>query len=61
MVKSNSIPMPTQLYLAQIVWSCTTRERFLKVSPYMDEYDAITVVPVVRGTTLWMDQHTNDE
>ena len=32
-----------------------------EVSPYMDEYDAITDVPVVRGATLWMDQHTNDE
>ena len=31
------------------------------VSSYMDEYDAITDVPVVRGATLWMDQHTNDE
>ena len=27
----------------------------------MDEYDAITDVPVVRGATLWMDQHTNEE
>ena len=32
-----------------------------EVSPYMDEYDAITDVPVVQGATLWMDQHTNEE
>ena len=32
-----------------------------EVSPYTDEYDAITDVPVVRGATLWMDQHTNNE
>ena len=32
-----------------------------EVSPYTDEYDAITDVPVVRGATLWMDQHTNEE
>ena len=32
-----------------------------EVSPYMDEYDAITDVPVVRGATMWTDQHTNDE
>ena len=32
-----------------------------EVSPYTDEYDAITDVPVVRDATLWMDQHTNDE
>ena len=27
----------------------------------MDEYDAITDIPVVQGATLWMDQHTNEE
>ena len=32
-----------------------------EVSPYTDEYDAITDVPVVRGATLWTDQHTNEE
>ena len=32
-----------------------------EVSPYTDEYDAIMDVPVVRGATLWMDQHTNEE
>ena len=32
-----------------------------EVSPYTDEYDAITDVPVVRGATLWTDQHTNNE
>ena len=32
-----------------------------EVSPYTDEYDAITDVPVVRGATLWMDQYTKDE
>ena len=32
-----------------------------EISPYTDEYDAITDVPVVRGTTLWTDQHTNNE
>ena len=32
-----------------------------EVSPYTDEYDAITDIPVVRGATLWMDQHTNEE
>ena len=32
-----------------------------EVSPYTDEYDAITDVPVVQGATLWMDQHTNEE
>ena len=32
-----------------------------EVPPYTDEYDAITDVPVVRGATLWMDQHTNEE
>ena len=31
------------------------------MSPYTDEYDAIPDVPVVRGATLWMDQHTNNE
>ena len=61
MVESNWIPMQTQLYLAQIVWSCTTREKVCEVSPYTDEYDAITDVHVVRGATLWTDQHTNKE
>ena len=32
-----------------------------EVSPYTDEYDAITDAPVVRGATLWTDQHTNNE
>ena len=32
-----------------------------EVSPYTDEYDAITYVPVVNGATLWTDQHTNEE
>ena len=32
-----------------------------EVSPYTDEYDAITDVPVVRGTTFWTDQHTNED
>ena len=32
-----------------------------EVSPYTDEYDAITDVQVVQGATLWMDQHTNSE
>ena len=32
-----------------------------EVSLYTDEYDAITDVPFVRGATLWMDQHTNEE
>ena len=32
-----------------------------EVSPYTDEYDAITDVPVVRGATLRTDQHTNNE
>ena len=32
-----------------------------EVSPYTDEYDAITDVPVVRGAILWMDQHTYEE
>ena len=32
-----------------------------EVSPYTDEYDAITDVPVVQGATLWTDQHTNEE
>ena len=32
-----------------------------EVSPYTDAYDAITDVPVVRGATLWMDQHINEE
>ena len=32
-----------------------------EVSPYMDEYDAFTDIPVVRGATLWTDQHTNNE
>ena len=32
-----------------------------EVSSYTDEYDAITDVPVVRGATLWTDQHTNEE
>ena len=32
-----------------------------EVSPYTDECDIITDVPVVRGVTLWMDQHTNEE
>ena len=32
-----------------------------EVSPYTDEYDAITDVPVIRGATLWTDQHTNNE
>ena len=27
----------------------------------MDEYDAITDITVVRGATLWTDQHTNEE
>ena len=35
--------------------------KLCEVSPYMDEYDAITDVPVVRGATLWTDQHTNEE
>ena len=35
--------------------------KLCEVSPYTDEYDAITDVPVVRGATLWMDQHTNEE
>ena len=35
--------------------------RVCEVSPYMDEYDAITDVSVVRGATLWTDQHTNEE
>ena len=30
-----------------------------KVSPYSDEYEAISNVPVVRGITLWMDQNDN--
>ena len=32
-----------------------------EVSLYRNEYDAITDVPVVRGATLWTDQHTNEE
>ena len=32
-----------------------------EVSPYTDEYEPITDVPVVRGATLWTDQHTNKE
>ena len=32
-----------------------------EVSPYVDEYDAITDVSVVRGATFWTDQHTNKE
>ena len=32
-----------------------------EVSPFTDEYDAITDVPVVRGATLWTDQHINNE
>ena len=32
-----------------------------EVSPYTDEYDAITDIPVVQGATLWTDQHTNEE
>ena len=32
-----------------------------QVSRYTDEYDAIIDVPVVRGATLWTDQHTNEE
>ena len=30
-----------------------------KVSPYSDEYEAISNVPVVRGATLWTDQNDN--
>ena len=32
-----------------------------EVSPYTDEYDAITDIPVVQGATLWMAQHTDNE
>ena len=32
-----------------------------EVTPYTDEYDAITDVPVVRGATFWTDEHTNEE
>ena len=32
-----------------------------EVTPYTDEYDAITDIPVVRGATLWTDQHPNNE
>ena len=30
-----------------------------EVSPYSDEYEAISNVPVVRGATLWTDQNDN--
>ena len=30
-----------------------------EVSPYFDEYEAISNVPVVRGATLWTDQNDN--
>ena len=35
--------------------------KICEVSPYTDEYDAITDIPVVQGATLWMDLHTNEE
>ena len=41
--------------------NCVVLHSTGEVSPYVDEYDAITDVPVVRGATLWTDQHTNQE
>ena len=57
MEESNSIPMHTQMYLAQLVWSCITRERSVK-------FHHIRMNMMPSRTSLLSkvpDQHTNEE